>query len=92
MNISNYKIRHNKKENILKLKKNKGNISNLSIKTNNTINNSYQNSCKKQITRRRHSHTDLRSKEDIGNKINTHLKEKFADLSDKIVKNINEIL
>ena len=47
MNISNYKIRHNKKENILKLKKNKGNISNLSIKTNNTINNSYQNSCKK---------------------------------------------
>ena len=92
MNISNYKIPHNKKESILKLKKNKSNISNLSIKNNNTINNSHQNSYKKLITRRQHSHTDLRSKEDIANKINTHLEEKFADLSDKIGKNINESL
>ena len=44
------------------------------------------------IKRRQHSHTDLRSKEDIANKINTHLEEKFADLSDKIGKNINESL
>ena len=92
MNISNYKIPHKKKESILKLKKNKSNISNLSIKNNNTINNSHQNSYKKLITRRQHSHTDLRSKEDIANKINTHLEEKFADLSDKIGKNINESL
>ena len=92
MNISKYKIHHNKKENILKLTKNKSNISNLSIKNNNTINNNHQNSYKKLIIKRRCSHTDLISKEDIANKINIHLEEKFTDLSDKIEKNINESL
>ena len=99
MNISNYKIPHknnynkNSSKNSIKLKKNKSNFSNLSFKqNNNTISNTHQNSYKMLITKRQHSHTDLRSKEDIANKINDHLEEKFNDISDKLGKNINENL
>ena len=80
------------KEQTIKLKKNKSNFSNLSYKKNNTINNSHQNSHKLLITKRQHSHTDLRNRNDIANKINNHLEEKFADIGDKIGKNINESL
>ena len=44
------------------------------------------------LSKRQHSHSDLRSKDDIANKINSHLEEKFADIGDKIGKNINESL
>ena len=80
------------KEQTIKLKKNKSNVSNLSFKKNNTINNSHQNSHKLLITKRQHSHADLRNRDDIANKINNHLDEKFADIGDKIGKNINESL
>ena len=81
------------KEQTIKLKKNKSNFSNLSSRKNNTISNSHQNSQKKiSLSKRQHSHSDLRSKDDIANKINNHLEEKFADIGDKIGKNINESL
>ena len=80
------------KEQTIKLKKNKSNFSNLSFKKHNTLTNSHQSSNKKLITKRQHSHTDLRSKDDIANKINEHLEEKFADIGDTIGKNINESL
>ena len=80
------------KEQTIKLKKNKSNFSNLSMKKHNTISNSHQNSHKILLTKRQHSHTDLRRKDDIANKINNHLEEKFADIGDKIGKNINENL
>ena len=81
------------KEQTIKLKKNKSNFSNLSSRKNNTISNSHQNSQKKiSLSKRQHSHSDLRSKDDIENKINNHLEEKFADIGDKIGKNINESL
>ena len=99
MNISNYKIPHknninkNSAKNPMKLKKNKSNFSNLSFKqNNNTISSTHQNSYKILITKRQHSHSDLRSKEDIANKINDHLEAKFNDISDKLGKNINESL
>ena len=34
----------------------------------------------------------MRNKDDIADKINEHLEEKFADIEDKIGKNINESL
>ena len=80
------------KEQTIKLKKNKSNFSNLSMKKHNTISNSHQNSHKMLIAKRQHSHTDIRKKDDIANKINNHLEEKFADIGDKIGKNINENL
>ena len=106
MNISNNKIPHKinnyykisskdlfqSKEQTIKLKKNKSNFSNLSFKNHNTISNSHQNSYKLLITKRQHSHSDIRNKEDIANKINEHLEEKFNDISDKLGKNINENL
>ena len=80
------------KEQTIKLKKNKSNISNLSFKKHNTISNSHQGSRKILTTKRQHSHTNLRNKDDIADKINEHLEEKFADIEDKIGKNINESL
>ncbi len=43
-------------------------------------------------TRRQNSYVNLNSKDDIANKINDHLEEKFADFGDKLGKNINESL
>ena len=76
------------KEQTLKLKKNNSFFK----KNHNSINNSHQKSHKILIAKRQHSHADLTSKDDIANKINNHLEEKFADFGDKLGKNINESL
>ena len=81
------------KEQTLKLKKNNSNITNSSFKKNhNTLNNSHRKSHKIMSTRRQNSYVNLNSKDDIANKINDHLEEKFADFGDKLGKNINESL
>ena len=85
---------YNYKENTLKLTKNKSsNFSSMSYKKNNTINNSHNHNTPKVLTsKRKHSHTNINNKEEIANKINNHLEEKFADFSDKLGKNINDYL
>ena len=81
------------KENTVRLTKNKSNFSCIAYNNHNTISNSHsQHTPYTLITRRQNSHANLNSKEDIANKINTHLEEKFADFSDKLGKNINDYL
>ena len=81
------------KENTVRLTKNKSNFSCIAYNNHNTISNSHsQHTPYTLITRRQNSHANLNSKEDIANKINTHLEEKFADFSDKLGKNINDNL
>ena len=81
------------KENTVRLTKNKSNFSSIAYNNHNTISNSHSyHTPYALITRRQNSHADLKSKEDIANKINNHLEEKFADFSDKLGKNINDNL
>ena len=84
--IKEYMMKENNyKENTLKLTKNN--------KNHNTISNSHShNTLKVFTTKRKHSHANLNNKEEIANKINNHLEEKFADFSDKLGKNINDCL
>ena len=84
---------YNGKENTVKLTKNKSNFSCLTYKNSHTISNSHgHNTPKVLTTKRKHSHANINNKEEIANKINNHLEEKFANFSDKIGKNINDCL
>ena len=92
-NIKGYLFKENCnfKENTVRLTKNKSNISYMFYKNHNTISNSHSHNTPKVLTTRRHnSHANLNTKEEIANKINNHLEQKFADLSDKLGKNIND--
>ena len=81
------------KENTVRLTKNKSNFSSIAYNNHNTISNSISHHTPYTLTtRRQNSHANLNSKEDIANKINNHLEEKFADFSDKLGKNINDYL
>ena len=95
-NIKGYMIKDNNyhcKENTLKLTKNKSNFSCLTYKNHNTISNSHGHNTPKTFTiKRKHSHANIKNKEEIANKINNHLEEKFAVFSDKLGKNINDCL
>ena len=92
--IKGYMFKENNfKENTLKLTKNKSNFSCRTYKNHNTISNSLSHNTPKVFTtKRKNSHGNLNNKEEIANKINNHLEEKFADFSDKLGKNINECL
>ena len=84
---------YNSKENTVKLTKNKSNFSCMTYKNSHTISNSHgHNTPKVLTTKRKHSHANINNKEEIANKINNHLEEKFADFSDKLGKNINDYL
>jgi hypothetical protein len=84
---------YNSKENTVKLTKNKSNFSCMTYKNSHTISNSHgHNTPKVLTTKRKHSHANINNKEEIANKINNHLEEKFADFSDKLGKNINDCL
>ena len=94
-NIKNYifKENNNNRENTLKLSKNKSNFSCITYKNQNSINNSHSKKTTKVLTtKRQHSHINIKNKEEIANKINNHLDEKFADFSNKLGKNINDCL
>ena len=81
----------NFKENTVRLTKNKNNISYMTYKGNNTICNTHSNyAAKVHSTKRQNSYGNINSKQDIANKINNHLEQKFADFSDKLGKNIND--
>ena len=83
------------KQHSIKLKKTKSNLSCLTYKNNNTISNSnsYSNMKPKiSNSKRQYSHKNLNNKDEITEKINNHLEEKFADFSDKLEKNINDCL
>lgn len=81
------------KENTVRLTKNKSNFSNIAYNNHNTISNHHSNHMPYTLsTRRQSSHANLNSKEDIENKINNHLEEKFADFGEKLGKNINDYL
>ena len=88
-----YNSNYTNKENTVKLRKNKSNFSCMTYKNSKTISNSHgHNTPKVLTTKRKHSHANLNNKEEIANKINNHLEEKFADFSDKLGKNINDCL
>jgi hypothetical protein len=94
-NVKGYKLQesnsnYNYKENTLKLVKNKSTISCMTYKNHNTISNHSNHTPKVLTTKRQHSHANINSKKEIANKINNHLEEKFADLGDKLGKNIND--
>ena len=93
--IKGYMFKDNNysKENTLKLTKNKSNFTSLTYKNHITISNSHgHNTPKIFTTKRKRSHANIKNKEEIANKINNHLEEKFADFSDKLGKNINDCL
>ena len=93
--IKGYMFKDNNysKENTLKLTKNKSNFTSLTYKNHITISNSHGHNTPKIIsTKRKRSHANIKNKEEIANKINNHLEEKFADFSDKLGKNINDCL
>ena len=95
-NIKDYVFKesnNNNKENTLKLTKNKSTFSCTNYKSHNTMNNSHSHNTPKVLTsKRQHSHVNIKNKEEIANKINNHLEEKFADFSNKLGKNIKDCL